>query len=154
MDGFSAASDTIYSGSTVPLTALRTGGTDQLASLRTFGLITADQLAAGRRWQRDWLAYAHGVAVCHGDAADHAIASVARPARTMASMRCWDVRDDIGCVGEMILTMMLIEGNSPSVIGSKLYLADDRRAASARAYRACILVIEQLAKRYSAMDAR
>ena len=119
---------------------------DQLALLRASDLITDEQHAAGVRWRRDWLEHGHSIV----DAADY---GAAQAARIQAAVRCRNVRNGIGRVGEMLLVMMLIDGNSPDVIeASPSPDAGDATAARDMWREGCITVIRQLTERYRVLD--
>ena len=127
----------------------RTPTVDQLASLRALNLITDEQHAAGLRWRRDWMAHAQGVMDGSIDAADR---SPAQLARVKAGVRCQDVREGIGRVGEILLIMMLIDGNSPDAIAARPYPDPKDALARGRWRDDCITVIHQLTERYRVLD--
>ena len=129
----------------------RTTTVDQLASLRALNLITDEQYAAGVRWRRDWMAHAQGIMDGLIDAADR---SPAQLARVKAGVRCRDVREGIGRVGEILLIMMLIDGNSPEAIATRPYPDPKDAGARGRWRDDCITVIHQLAERYRVLDQR
>ena len=162
MDGSSAASATwaardallarVHRRLALKLAVERTTTVDQLASLRALNLITDDQLAAGMRWRRDWMAHAQGVTEGPINAADPAAAVATQLTRFKAGVRCRDVREGIGRVGEILLIMMLIDGNSPDAIAARPYPDPKDALARDRWRDDCITVIHQLTERYRVLD--
>ena len=149
----------VYREAGCDLTA-RSGGlmiVDQLADMHEKGLITDAEAASGARWRIDWMAYAHGVMDSDrngGAGKTFDQAHVAKIARVHAGIRCREIRDGIGMVGEILLTMMLIDGNSANAIGKKVYSTLSQSAARVRAQGKCQMVIQQLAERFSVMDSQ
>ena len=127
---------------------------DQLALLRAADLITDAEAAAGERWRIDWMLYAHGVidSDSTGKACDHQQATPSQ--RVKAGDRCRYVRDGIGIISERLLVMTIIEGNSATAIGAKLYRHMPDTAARDKAHDICHAAIQALAERYRALDTR
>lgn len=131
---------------------MRIAHLDQLALLHASGLITDDQLSAGVRWRCDWMAHAQAVTDRPIDAADPAAAVTAQLACLEAGVQCRHVRDGIGIINEMLLVMLIIDGNSPEAIGMKLYPFARHAAARDRWREGCITLIRRLTARYKELD--